>query len=100
LKPQGNPAEAASGGFPLSTLLGANMSAIQIPVDDSGEPLVTDEMKAECLGEFKWEEDWPYYDENGKFHEDHVHTHTVPWSVCKEIYKRMAKAAATGSVAA
>jgi len=69
-------------------------STATVPVDDAGTPIVTNEMKAECIGEFTWDEEWPYYDEDGVLHEDHIHTHCVPWSVCKEIYKRMAKVAA------
>jgi hypothetical protein len=57
------------------------------------QPLITNEMKAECLGEFEWEEEAPYYDEHGDLHE-HTATHTVPWTLCKEIYKKMAMVAA------
>ena len=69
-------------------------STATVPVDHAGNPAVTNEMKAECIGEFSWKEDWPYFDEDGVLHECNIVTHTVPWSVCKEIYKRMAKVAA------
>ena len=70
------------------------MKTMQIPVDSrNGRPLVTTAMKIECIGEFYWDEDAPYYDENGELHE-HVQRNTVPWTICKEIYKRMAVAAA------
>lgn len=57
------------------------------------QPLITNEMKAECIGEFSWQEEADYYDEDGNYIE-HVETHTVPWNLCKEIYKRMAMVAA------
>lgn len=56
-------------------------------------PLITNEMKAECIGEFSWEEEAPYYDENGNLIE-HVASRTVPWDLCKQIYKRMVMLAA------
>lgn len=55
-------------------------------------PVITTEMKIECMGEFSWQEEAPYYDEDGEVH-DHVATHVVPWDICKDIYKRMAKCA-------
>lgn len=58
----------------------------------NGSPEVTNEMKVECIGEFSWQEEAPYYDEDGELH-DYVATHTVPWSVCKAIYKKMASVA-------
>jgi len=64
-------------------------STLPLPVDDAGSAVVTNKMKAEFIGEFSWKEGWPYYDENGKLHENNVVTHTVPWSLCKEIYKKM-----------
>jgi len=54
---------------------------------------ITTEMKIACLGEFSWTEEWPYYNEEGCLHEDHVETHAVPWSLCKEIYRAMLAAA-------
>jgi len=57
------------------------------------KPLITNEMKAECIGEFSWEEQADYYDEHGNVIE-YTATRTVPWDLCKEIYKRMAVAAA------
>ena len=71
------------------------MKTISVPIDErTGEPLVSNEMKIECIGEFSWEEEAPYYDENGDLHEDYVATHVVPWGICKDIYKRMATIAA------
>lgn len=71
------------------------MRTIAIPVDErTGKPKVTSAMKAEFIGEFFWIEEAPFYDENGDLHEDNVQTVTVPWTICKEIYKRMAAAAA------
>src|SRR5690554_577180 len=58
----------------------------------TGKPLVTSEMRAKHIGEYWWDEEAPYYDENGDLH-DHVARHVVPWSLCKEIYKSMAKSA-------
>lgn len=70
------------------------MKTIAIPVDErTGKPKVTSAMKVECIGEFSWTEEAPFYDENGDLHEDIVLI-TVPWTICKEIYKRMATAAA------
>ena len=57
------------------------------------QPLITNEMKAECIGEFSWEEEADYYDEDGNIVE-HVATRTVPWDLCKKIYKQMAMVAA------
>ena len=54
----------------------------------AGLSLITNEMKAECIGEFSWQQDWPYYDEHGRLH-DSVLTHTAPWDLVKTIYKRM-----------
>jgi len=52
------------------------------------EPTVTTEMKIDCIGEFSWKEEAPYYDENGIVH-DYVAQHVVPWDICKDIFKRM-----------
>ncbi|HBT58897.1 MAG TPA: hypothetical protein DEA92_17470 [Pseudomonas sp.] len=46
-------------------------------------------MKAEFIGEFFWDEEAPYYDEDGELH-DHVAQRVVPWDLCKRIYKEMA----------
>lgn len=70
------PQPAVPEGFALIPLLG-------------GEPEITNEMKAEFMGEFSWQEYAPYNDEDGDFH-DYTATRTVPWSLCKTIYKRMA----------
>ena len=52
-------------------------------------PKVTSAMKAEFIGEFFWDEEAPYYDEDGELH-DHVAQRVVPWDLCKRIYKEMA----------
>ncbi|MAY54534.1 MAG: hypothetical protein CMQ37_01545 [Gammaproteobacteria bacterium] len=57
---------------------------VMVPV----EPTVTTEMKIDCIGEFSWKEEAPYYDENGIVH-DYVAQHVVPWDICKDIFKRM-----------
>ena len=68
---------------------------IKVPTDPRFNPLVevkpkiTNQMKADCIGEFSWTEDSPYYNEDGKLFEGEV-THVVPWNLCKEIYKAMA----------
>jgi len=72
------------------------MKTMTIPADPRCEgnsrALVTNEMKAEHIGEFSWNEQADYYDENGKLVE-HIATRTVPWDLVKEIYKRMAHSA-------
>jgi len=54
-----------------------------------GMPKITNQMKADCIGEFSWEEEAPYYDEDGNTVE-YTAVRVVPWDVCKEIYKKMA----------
>lgn len=54
------------------------------------EPTIKTQMKIDCIGEFSWQEDAPYYDDKGEVH-DYVATHVVPWDVCKDIFKRMYK---------
>ncbi|GAB3380879.1 hypothetical protein NCG89_00905 [Spongiibacter taiwanensis] len=66
-----------------------------IPVDatrDGKKPHINSAMKAECIGQFAWQEQADYYDEQGNVVE-HVATRIVPWDLCKEIYRRMAMAA-------
>ena len=58
---------------------------------------ITTEMKIACMNEFSWTEECPYYDEDGNLHDNHVETHAVPWSLCKEIYRAMLKSARDGS---
>ena len=71
---------------------------IAIPVDKiTGEPKISTEMKVAFIGEFSWVEEAPFFDENGDLHPDNVQTIVVPWTICKEIYKRMATAAACES---
>lgn len=63
-----------------------------IPLDsryEQQEPKVTNAMKSYCHGAYSWEEDAPYYDENGDIQE-HTATREVPWDLCKTIYKQMA----------
>ncbi len=67
------------------------------------EPVITNEMKAECMGEFEFtiEESCSacYFDEpqddcevcQGNIH--YERKVSVPWTTCKEIYKSMAKTA-------
>ena len=50
-------------------------------------------MKAACMGEFSWTEDASYYDEDGDLIEYEAER-TVPWDLCKKIYKAMAMVAA------
>jgi hypothetical protein len=67
-------------------------------------PQVTSNMKAECIGEFSFEieETCPVcYDgepsedcEVCKGQVNYTRPVTVPWGTCKDIYKRMASAAA------
>ena len=62
-----------------------------IPTDprcpEQKTPLITNGMKAECIGEFSWKEEADYYDENGNLIK-HIATRVVPWDVCKQIYKK------------
>ena len=72
------------------------MKTIEIPKDerypDKNIPLITNEMKRECIGEFEWKEEVEFYTEDGDV-EYVVITHTVPWDVCREIYKHMVRIA-------
>lgn len=79
LRSSAQPQPAVPEGFALIPLRG-------------GRPEITNDMKAKCMGEFSWEEYAPYNDEDGDFH-DYTATHTVPWDLCKEIYKAMARCA-------
>lgn len=64
-----------------------------VPLDPrNGRPRITSEMKAEHIGEYSWEEDAPYYDEDGELIE-HTASHVVPWDLCKKIYAGMAQTA-------
>lgn len=56
--------------------------------DGKREPKITSAMKAKFIGEFSWQEDAPYYDEDGNVVE-HTATRVVPWDLCKRIYKEM-----------
>lgn len=53
---------------------------------------ITNEMKAECIGEFTFQTEEPEFDEDGEYTgECYWKTHVVPWDTCKEIYKMMLK---------
>ncbi len=71
-------------------------AVIIIPADlarsTNKQALITDEMKKECISEFSWEEDAPYYDENGNLIE-FTAKHIVPWDLCKDIYQMMVRVA-------
>lgn len=56
-------------------------------------PRITKEMQDACIGRFYWNEDAPYFNENGDFIE-HEAQRVIPWRLCKEIYSRMAMVAA------
>lgn len=58
-------------------------------IDENSKPLITNKMKAECIGRFFWEEKWPYYDEDGNYHNENILVHIVPWDLCKDIFKKM-----------
>jgi len=70
------------------------MKTIVIPVDfRNNTPSVSTEMKSKFIGEFSWITEYIYLDEDG--HEVLIEqTITVPWDVCKAIYKAMATQAA------
>jgi hypothetical protein len=53
------------------------------------KPEITNKMKANCIGEFSWKEETSYYDEDGNLFEDVEVERTVPWTLCKDIYKKM-----------
>jgi len=71
-----------------------NMTTMKIPMDPRNNkiPMITNEMKKCCIGEFNWSEEDAYYDDLGEVH-DRTVIHTVPWDLCKTIYKTMAKIA-------
>ena len=50
--------------------------------------VITNRMKAECIGEFSWDEEAPYYNEDG-FLIEYTRTNIVPWDLCKDIYQKM-----------
>ena len=85
------------------------MSALRmtIPMDPrNGKPLVTSEMKAECIGGFSITEELTctscFYDEPQPGCEvcggetTYEQNSTIPWATMKEIYKMMAESAAKG----
>lgn len=67
------------------------LKTMQIPLayGDKQEPMITNTMKTYCIGEYSWQEQADYYDENGNLI-DHNATRVVPWDLCKKIYKQMA----------
>ncbi|WP_375191851.1 DUF551 domain-containing protein [Marinobacter sp.] len=82
---------------------GVSAEAAQAPASGEVEPVITNEMKAECIGKFSFMLDVPCGEclvEGGD--EDcevcggeltHQQAVTVPWDICKKIYKRMARLA-------
>jgi len=56
---------------------------------DKQSPMITNTMKRYCMGAYSWEEQADYYDEDGSLVE-YTATRTVPWGLCKKIYKQMA----------
>lgn len=81
-----------------------SMKTIQIPIDNKGKPLITTEMKMKWLGEFSFKvpeycfecdaenanSDCPICGGKGEY----LREITIPWTVCKEIYKTLAISAA------
>lgn len=74
---------------------------LSIPVDlRTGKPMVSSDMKAECIGEFSFETEQTCYHcyeiEKDKDCEvcggevNYQQKVTVPWNTCKDIYKAMA----------
>ncbi len=63
-----------------------------IPVDNAGQPRVTGAMKAACIGEFELPVEVPVWDpeEEAFTYEMEERMVTVPWDLCKQIYKAMA----------
>ena len=53
---------------------------------------ITNRMKAKYMGEFSWLEESDQYNEFGEVIE-YTARHTVPWDLCKDIYKAMIKVA-------
>lgn len=75
------------------------IKTMPIPLDprsDKQDPMITNAMKAYCIGEYSWDEVAPHYDEHGNLIE-HTATREVPWDLCKKIYKQMATIA-NGSI--
>lgn len=72
--------------------IGDNTKTMKVPLDSRYQqtiPKITNDMKALCIGEFEWQEEAPYYNEDGALVE-HTATRIVPWELCKSIYKKMA----------
>lgn len=53
-------------------------------------PTVSNEMKSKFIGEFEWQEDASYYDDDERCYVEYRATRTVPWDLCKTIFKQMA----------
>lgn len=79
-----------------------------VPVDRDGGAKITNEMKGHHIGEYKFQQERPcpkcalhledHYDEveclcGGSEEMTYQESVTVPWDVCKDIYKGMAKTA-------
>ena len=83
------------------------MNKIIVPIDErTGKPKITNKMKAECCGEFSFdvevycgcdEIDRPdcEFCDGTQFYDRTV---DVPWTLCKDIYKKMAEVAKIGEV--
>lgn len=53
-------------------------------------PSVSNEMKAKFIGDFEWQEDASYYDDDERCYVEYRATRIVPWDLCKTIFKQMA----------
>lgn len=68
-----------------------NPETAEIPLDHAGRPKVSSEMKAACIGEFSFTIEVPEIDEDQEFTGQMLDREvTVPWDLCKKIYKAMA----------
>lgn len=61
------------------------MDYLKIPLDDNDLPLITNEMKAEHIGEY-----WTESDYIGADGEEHILKTTIDWPTIKRIYQAMA----------
>ena len=61
---------------------------------------ITNEMKAECIGEFSFQTEEPEFDEDGEYTgELYWKTHVVPWDTCKVLSSRPLLCHTAGSIA-
>lgn len=71
-----------------------NPETAEIPLDHAGRPKVSSAMKAGCIGEFSFTIEVPEIDEEQEFTGQMMDREvTVPWDLCKKIYKAMASRA-------